>query len=177
MTQRYKPNTTVACVIYSQGKFLLVEEVINGQMKFNQPAGHLEANESLIDACSREVLEETGLNIEPQAIVGIYQFSANDELAFVRYTFCITLDQPIETTPLDSAITRTHWLSREQISELGDQLRSPLVLKSIDDYIQQAGLLDQSPPATRDLTQKTNAKPCPHHLPLSLLNADYLHTR
>ncbi|MDD8057950.1 MULTISPECIES: NUDIX hydrolase [Shewanella] len=177
MTQRYKPNTTVACVVYSQGKFLLVEEIIDGQVKFNQPAGHLEANESLIDACSREILEETGLAIAPQAIVGIYQFSVSDTLAFVRYTFCIDLEQPIEGTPLDSAITRTHWLSREQIGELGDQLRSPLVLKSIDDYVQQAGLLDQSPPATRDLTQKSDAKPCPHHLPLTLLNSDYLHTR
>lgn len=176
MTQRYKPNTTVACVVYSQGKFLLVEEMINGLVKFNQPAGHLEANESLIEACAREVVEETGLTLMPQAIVGIYQFSASDELAFVRYTFCITLDQPIEAIPLDSAISRTHWFSREQISQLGDKLRSPLVLKSIDDFIAQAGLLDESPPATRDCQPQVTAKRISHHFPLALLNADYLHT-
>lgn len=174
MTQRYKPNTTVACVIHSQGQFLLVEEMIDGLVKFNQPAGHLEANESLIDACSREILEETGLAITPQAIVGIYQFSASDTLAFVRYTFCINLEQPLKATPLDSAITRTHWLSRAQISELGSQLRSPLVLNSIDDYIQQAGLLNEN--TTENVTQHNQAKSCPSHFPLSLINADYLHT-
>ncbi|MGI2169803.1 NUDIX hydrolase [Shewanella sp. MF05960] len=176
MTQRYKPNTTVACVIYSQGQFLLVEEHIDGQVKFNQPAGHLEANESLINACAREIAEETGLTIMPQALVGIYQFSANQDLAFVRYTFCIELDTPIESIPQDCAIVRTHWLSYSQITQRSAQLRSPLVLKSIDDFIAQAGLLDESPPATRDNRPPITAKRVSHHFPLSLLNADYLHT-
>ncbi|MGI2173292.1 NUDIX hydrolase [Shewanella ulleungensis] len=176
MTQRYKPNTTVACIIYSQDQFLLVEENIDGQVKFNQPAGHLEANESLIDACAREIVEETGLAIEPQALVGIYQFSASPELAFVRYTFCIELDSPIDAIPQDSAIVRTHWLSYAQIVQLTAQLRSPLVLKSIDDFIAQAGLLDELPPATRDTSSQTSVKRVSHHFPLSLLNADYLHT-
>jgi phosphatase NudJ len=147
---RYKPNTTVACVIHSQGQFLLVEELIDGQVRYNQPAGHLEAGESLINACQREVYEETGLKLMPQGLVSIYQFSASDALAFVRFTFFATLTAPLKTRPLDCAITATHWLSRDQVASLGEQLRSPLVLKSIDDYLHQP------------------------HLPLSLLNSDLL---
>lgn len=156
MTERYKPNATVACVIHCQGKFLLVEERINGAIKFNQPAGHLEANESIIEACAREIVEETGLALSPQAIVGIYQFSASDELAFVRYTFCIELSELRQALPLDSAIITTHWLSLAEIIALGSQLRSPLVVKSIADFVQQA---DKNHPS--------------QHTPLSLLNVDY----
>jgi phosphatase NudJ len=147
---RYKPNTTVACVIHSQGQFLLVEELIEGQVRYNQPAGHLEAGESLISACRREVNEETGLNIMPLGLVSIYQFSASDALAFVRFTFFAELKAPIQSTPLDSAITAIHWLSRDEVANLGELLRSPLVLKSIDDYLHQP------------------------HFPLALLNSDLL---
>lgn len=89
MSQRYKPNVTVACIIHatSQDKYLMVEEWIEGEQRFNQPAGHLEANESLIQACEREVFEETGLSLKAQGLVGIYQFSASEDLAFVRFTF------------------------------------------------------------------------------------------
>ncbi|MGS0680167.1 NUDIX hydrolase [Shewanella sp. 125m-7] len=150
MTARYKPNTTVACVIQAQDKFLLVEEWIDGELKYNQPAGHIEAHESIIDACVREVFEETGLNITVQGLVGIYQFSASESLAFVRYTFYLTLDKIIASTPIAPAITGLKWLSLAEIEPLSDQMRSPLVLKSINDYL--AG----------------------NHYPLSLLNDQYL---
>jgi phosphatase NudJ len=156
MTERYKPNTTVACVIYSQGKFLLVEERIDGAVKFNQPAGHLEPNESIINGCAREIVEETGLELTPQALVGIYQFSASADLAFVRYTFCIELTKQQHAKPRDNAITGTHWLSLAEIIALGSQRRSPLVLKSIEDFLQQA-----------------DKNLLPQHTPLSLFNVDY----
>jgi phosphatase NudJ len=156
MTERYKPNTTVACVIHCQGKFLLVEECINGAVKFNQPAGHLEANESIINGCAREIVEETGLELTPQALVGIYQFSVAADLAFIRYTFCIELTKQQHAKPRDNAITDTHWLSLAEIISLGSQLRSPLVVKSIEDFLQQAD---------KNLS--------PQHTPLSLFNVDY----
>ncbi|MCL1094830.1 NUDIX hydrolase [Shewanella kaireitica] len=134
MAERYKPNTTVACVIEANGKYLLVEELIEGKIKYNQPAGHLEANESIVDACIREVKEETGLEIEPQALVSIYQFTATEELAFVRYTFCASLDNSLDSKPIDPAINCTKWLTLSEITSLKSQLRSPLVLKSIEDY-------------------------------------------
>ncbi|ABZ76282.1 NUDIX hydrolase [Shewanella halifaxensis HAW-EB4] len=135
MTERYKPNTTVACVIEAQGKFLLVEELIDGKVKYNQPAGHLEAHESIIDACIREVKEETGLSIEPQGLVGIYQFTASESLAFVRYTFYLKLNQVVRSTPEDPAINGLKWCSFDEITALSSQLRSPLVIESISDYL------------------------------------------
>ena len=140
MSQRYKPNVTVACIIHatSQDKYLMVEEWIEGEQRFNQPAGHLEANESLIQACEREVFEETGLSLKPQGLVGIYQFSASEDLAFVRFTFFVQLNDMPSPTPQDKAIHSAHWLSFEQIEAKQSLLRSPLVLDCLKDYLNHA---------------------------------------
>ena len=137
MTQRYRPNVTVACVLHCQGQFLMVEEMIDGQQKFNQPAGHLEANESLVAACEREIAEETGLtNAAIQGLVGIYQYTASPELAFLRFTFfCELASMPTALIPQDKAITATHWLRLDDIKRRSAQLRSPLVLQCIEDYL------------------------------------------
>lgn len=148
---RYRPNTTVACVIECQGKFLLVEELINLQACFNQPAGHIEAGESITEACLREVKEETGLSINLDGLVKIYQFRAQDGTEFVRFTFAATVDKQIKAMPEDSAITATHWMSLDEIKQAQLSLRSPLVLQSIEDYLLQP----------QNLT------------PLSLLNSDF----
>ena len=68
---RWKPNVTVAAIIERDQKFLLVEENADDHVVFNQPAGHLEKNETLIEAVKREVLEETAWEFIPQSIVGI----------------------------------------------------------------------------------------------------------
>ncbi|MGE6380528.1 NUDIX hydrolase [Shewanella baltica] len=140
MSQRYKPNVTVACIIHatSQDKYLMVEEWIDGEQRFNQPAGHLEANESLIQACVREVFEETGLSLNPQGLVGIYQFSASEDLAFVRFTFFVQLDDMPSPAPQDNAIHSAHWLSFAQIEAKSALLRSPLVLDCLKDYFNNA---------------------------------------
>ncbi|MGL5393295.1 MAG: NUDIX hydrolase [Shewanella sp.] len=138
MPTRYKPNVTVACIIHAQlqDKYLMVEEWIEGEQRFNQPAGHLEANESLIDACTREVFEETGLSLKPQGLVGIYQLSAVD-VAFVRFTFFAKLQTMAKASPQDSVIHGAHWLSFAQIQAKADLLRSPLVLDCLKDYRRQ----------------------------------------
>lgn len=136
MMERYKPNVTVACIIKSRDKYLMVEELIDGQLRYNQPAGHLEAHESLTDACKREVFEETGLHIVPESLIGIYQFQANPELAFLRFTYFCQLEQQLIPTPQDKAIRRALWLSLKEITELKALLRSPLVLQSIEDQLQ-----------------------------------------
>lgn len=140
MSQRYKPNVTVACIVHatSQDKYLMVEEWIEGEQRFNQPAGHLEANESLIQACEREVFEETGLSLKAQGLVGIYQLSASEDLAFVRFTFFVQLDDMPSPAPQDKAIHSAHWLSFAQIEAKPSLLRSPLVLDCLKDYLNQA---------------------------------------
>ncbi|MCL1048848.1 NUDIX hydrolase [Shewanella abyssi] len=121
-------------MIEANGKYLLVEELIDGEIRYNQPAGHLEPNESIIDACIREVKEETGLDIEPEGLVAIYQYTATEQLAFVRFTFYSTLKQCVTSTPLDPAICSSKWLTLTEILALKSTLRSPLVLKCIEDY-------------------------------------------
>ncbi|QSX32197.1 NUDIX hydrolase [Shewanella avicenniae] len=131
---RYRPNVTVACVIEANQRYLMVEELIDGQQKFNQPAGHLEAHESLLMACEREILEETGLRLSPDALIRIDQFSASTELAFLRFTFCCSLPSTIAAKPVDPDITAAHWFSYEEIVDRSAALRSPLVLDTIDAY-------------------------------------------
>ncbi len=150
MNQRYKPNVTVACIVQCQDKYLMVEELINGVTQYNQPAGHLEQGESLTQACEREIFEETGLKLEVQDLVGIYQFSADESLAFLRFTFFIHISTLLETAPQDADIQAAHWFTYDEILALQPALRSPLVLSSLD-----------------DARNKT-------HYPLELLNSQYL---
>jgi phosphatase NudJ len=139
---QFKPNTTVAAVIVHQNKFLLVEEIENGKNVFNQPAGHLEANENLIAAVEREVLEETGLALSPDYVSGIYYFHRPEiNLFFLRFCFVIELDAYLKSKPQDDEIIDTHWLTLEEIKEKSSQLRSAMVLECIEDYlsVQQTG--------------------------------------
>lgn len=134
--QQFKPNTTVAAIVHCQGKFLLVEEVEHNKRVFNQPAGHLEADENLIAAVKRELLEETGLSLEPEYLSGIYYFHRPDlNLYFLRFCFVFELDSPLISAPQDDEILATHWLNLEQIKLKRLQLRSPMVQECIEDYL------------------------------------------
>ncbi|MCK5307554.1 MAG: NUDIX hydrolase [Gammaproteobacteria bacterium] len=132
----WKPHLTVAAVIEKAGRFLLVQEQIAGQSVYNQPAGHLEDNESLVDAVVRETLEETAWHIKPEAIIGIYRWRHPDRQdTFVRVSF---KGQGLYHDPdreLDSGIERALWLTAEEIRQQQDRLRSPMVMRSIDDYL------------------------------------------
>ena len=133
---QFKPNTTVAAVIHHNGKFLFVEEQEKCRVVFNQPAGHLEENESLTTAIKREVLEETGLLVEPDFLCGIYYFHRPDlKLYFLRFCFVVELEQWLKGQPQDDEIIDTHWLTLEQIKEKHSQLRSSMVLECVEDYL------------------------------------------
>ena len=134
--EQFKPNTTVAAIIHCQDKFLLVEELESQQAVFNQPAGHLEANESLISAIEREVFEETGLNVSPDHLSGIYYFHRPElNLYFLRFCFVFELQHPMISQPQDSEILATHWLTLAQIKAKSAQHRSTMVQTCIDDYL------------------------------------------
>ena len=131
------PHLTVACVIHKNGQFLLVEEIKFGKAVFNQPAGHVEAGESLIEACVRETLEETGYLIEPKALLGFYRYYAKaNNTHYMRCTIIATVIEK-KTEQLDPDIKAAHWLNLDQINNLNQQqaLRSPLVLSNIKDYL------------------------------------------
>ncbi|HGM5489045.1 TPA: NUDIX hydrolase [Serratia fonticola] len=132
----FKPHVTVACVVHAAGKFLVVEETINGKALWNQPAGHLEADETLIQAAERELWEETGIRATPQAFLRMHQWIAPDRTPFLRFSFVIELEQQLPTEPHDEDIDRCLWLTAEQILE-AKNLRSPLVAETIRCYQQQ----------------------------------------
>lgn len=100
----FKPHVTVACVVHAQGKFLVVEESINGKALWNQPAGHLEANETLLQAAKRELWEETGIHAEPQHFIRLHQWIAPDSTPFLRFLFAVELSEMCATEPQDDDI-------------------------------------------------------------------------
>jgi 8-oxo-dGTP pyrophosphatase MutT (NUDIX family) len=132
----WKPSVTVAAVLERDGRFLFVEEDIEGRRVLNQPAGHLDPGESLAAACAREVLEETAHRITPTALVGVYRwhFAAKD-VTFLRFAFCGTVDGFDAARKLDKEIVRTHWLTLEELKARAGMHRSPLVLKCVEDYL------------------------------------------
>ena len=131
-------HVTVAAVVERAGRFLLVEERIEGRAVFNQPAGHLEPGENLLQAVRREMLEETALPFEPRALVGVYQYELPDKhRTYVRFCFTGEVGQAVPGAELDADIIATHWLTRAEIEALGERLRSPMVLRCIQDH--QAG--------------------------------------
>ncbi|WP_207061106.1 NUDIX hydrolase [Motiliproteus sp. SC1-56] len=132
---RWTPHATVACVIERDGEFLLVEEQIKGQLLLNQPAGHLEPDESLITAARRETLEETGWEVEPTSVLGIYTYRAPNGVTYLRTCF---VAQPLRHHPqraLDPPVKRALWLTPDAIRQAEPRLRSPLVLQSIEDFL------------------------------------------
>ena len=134
--QRWTPRTTVAAIVERDGKFLMVEEMIQGQLMINQPAGHLEENERFLDAVKREALEETRWIIEPTAFLGLYVYLNQDRtLTFHRACFVATAIEERQEAKLDPVIIRTRWMTRNEVAENLAQLRSDLVLKCIDDYL------------------------------------------
>jgi ADP-ribose pyrophosphatase YjhB (NUDIX family) len=130
----------VAAVIERGGRFLLVEEEDAGRIVFNQPAGHLEQNESLVEGCRREVLEESAWHFRPTELVGIYRWSRpglrpDAVVTYVRFTFCGELGEHQPGRRLDAGIVRAVWLDADEIRASRERHRSPLVLRCVEDYL------------------------------------------
>jgi 8-oxo-dGTP pyrophosphatase MutT (NUDIX family) len=133
--RNWKPSATVAAVIERNDKFLLVEEPIDGRLVLNQPAGHLEPDESVIAACRREVLEETAHRFAPTALIGIYRWIyAPGNVTFLRFCFRGRIEG-VDERPLDRQIVGLHWLTRDQLIARRPDHRSPLVQRCVDDFI------------------------------------------
>jgi 8-oxo-dGTP pyrophosphatase MutT (NUDIX family) len=131
----WKPSVTVAAMIERDGRFLLVEEVSEGRLVLNQPAGHLDPGESLVAACAREAMEETAHRFEPSGLVGVYRWHfAPRDATFLRFCFRGKLLGE-EKRPLDKEIVRLHWLTPEELRARKADHRSPLVQKCVDDYL------------------------------------------
>jgi len=134
----WTPHVTVAAVIESEQRFLLIEERSEGLIVINQPAGHWDPGESLVEAVIRETLEESAWHFIPQAVVGIYEYiSPLNGITYLRICFCGQHHSHEAERALDDGIFRTLWLTRKEVAQ-SNQLRSPMVLRCIDDYLSGA---------------------------------------
>ncbi|NTV10269.1 MAG: NUDIX hydrolase [Zoogloea sp.] len=133
---RWKPNVTVACVVEREGRFLLVEEETDDGLRFNQPAGHLDEGESLLQATVREALEETAHHFRPQFLVGIYQWPRPaGDITYLRFTFGGEVTGFDPERKLDDGIVRAVWMTPDEIRATRERHRSPLILQCVEDYL------------------------------------------
>ncbi|MDP1537115.1 MAG: NUDIX hydrolase [Burkholderiales bacterium] len=134
-TRQWRPNVTVAAVVERKGTFLLVEEQTAEGIRYNQPAGHLEAGESLLDAVIRETLEESARRFTPTALIGIYQYQQPvSGIIYLRFAFTGEISEP-EDRALDAGILRALWLPVAEIRASRARHRSPLLLQCIEDFL------------------------------------------
>lgn len=128
-----RPKITVSAIVKKNEHYLMVKERVKQDVLINQPGGHLENNESLADAAVRETLEETGATIEITSLVGIYHWVSNDP-SYLRFCFAADLLSHDPTRPLDNNIIAAQWMDKQQIIAHENTLRSPAIIKSLDDY-------------------------------------------
>ena len=140
MTDRWRPNVTVAAIVESDGRYLLVEEVTPEGLRLNNPAGHLDEGESLLQGVVRETLEETARRFLPSALVGVYlsRFRRpwlEADVTYLRFAFCGTVGEAEAGRALDSGIVRTLWLTPDEIRASRARHRSPLLLRCVEDHL------------------------------------------
>ena len=143
MSARWNPSVTVAAIVEKDGRYLLIEEHTQEGLRLNNPAGHLDPGESLIEACARECLEETAHPFKPQHLVGVYQSrfhraakngKPSEEITYVRFAFSGDISSRIAAPALDDGIVRVLWMSLAEVRASASLHRSPLVLKCIEDH-------------------------------------------
>lgn len=139
MSDIWKPSVTVAAIIERDGRFLLVEEETSDGVRFNQPAGHLDPNESLEQAVVRETLEEAAHDFAPTALVGMYMARyvssrTGLEVTYLRFAFCGEVGAQYDQA-LDDGILRAVWMTYDEMMACREKHRSPLVMRCVDDYL------------------------------------------
>ena len=138
MSERWKPSVTVAAIIERDGRYLLIEEHTPEGLRLNNPAGHLDPGEGLVEACVREVLEETAHHFRPTHLVGMHlaRFQRGaDDITYLRFAFCGELGALQPERSLDEGIVRTVWMSPEEIRASAHLHRSPLLLRCMQDHL------------------------------------------
>lgn len=137
----WQPDVTVATVVVRDGRVLCVEERVDGRLVLNQPAGHLEPDESLLEAAMRETREETGWDVRPTAFIGAYQWKAPlrpdgaGGRHYLRFAFAAEPERHDPERRLDEGIVRAVWLTPEELSDARERHRSPLVWQAVADHL------------------------------------------
>ena len=137
---RWSPSVTVAAIVESDGRYLLVEEHTPEGLKLNNPAGHLDPGESPLQGVVREMLEETARTFTPEALVGVYlsrftRPATGDDVTYLRFAYCGRAGEPLPGRALDTGIVRTLWMTPDELRASAARHRSPLVQRCIDDHL------------------------------------------
>jgi 8-oxo-dGTP pyrophosphatase MutT (NUDIX family) len=140
MDTRWKPSVTVAAIIEQDGRFLLIEEETSEGLRLNNPAGHLDPGESIVDGCAREALEETAHRFRPTALLGIYmsrfqRLKTGEDITYLRFAFTGDLGPREPGRALDTGIVRTLWMTPDEMRASADRHRSPLLLRCMEDHL------------------------------------------
>lgn len=134
----WQARTTVATIVERNGRYLFVEEFADkhqpDKLFINQPAGHVEANETLIQAAERETLEETGWHVEVTDFLGIYTYQPKPHVTYYRMCFIANAITHDPTLPLDTGILKASWYTLAELATK-DNLRSPLVATCVQDAV------------------------------------------
>lgn len=142
---RWKPSVTVAAIIEEQGCFLLVEEETPDGLRLNNPAGHLEPGESMLQGVVREALEETGRQFEPDALLGVYLARMHrhpdpaEDITYLRFAYRGRVGEPIPGAVLDTGIVRTVWMTPDEVRASAARHRSPMVRRCMEDHLAGRG--------------------------------------
>jgi phosphatase NudJ len=146
MSDPWKPNVTVAAIVTGRGaqagRYLMVEEETRDGLRINQPAGHLEPGEGIVDAVVRETLEETAHRFAPTGILGIYLSRSirtrpdepAEPVTYLRFAIVGTAGDAIAGLTLDDGIVRALWMSADEIRASRDRHRSAMVIRCVDDH-------------------------------------------
>ena len=133
---QWKPNATVAAIIEQNGKFLLVEEETDRGNRYNQPAGHLEDGETLLQAVIRETMEESAYEFKPETLLGVYHWKHDhNDTTYLRFAFIGKVGMHYPMQALDTGIVQAVWMSIDEIRDKAGLMRSEQVLSSIEDYL------------------------------------------
>lgn len=134
--QIWQPDVTVATVVVRDGRFLMVEETASGRLVLNQPAGHLEPDESVLVAAVRETMEETAWEVKLTGFIGAYQWKASETgRHYLRMAFAADPVAHFPERALDDGIVQALWLTPEQLLSEQARHRSPLVWRVLEDYL------------------------------------------
>lgn len=136
----WKPHVTVAALIERQGLLLMIEEHTPEGLKLNQPAGHLDAGESLQQAVVRESLEESAWHVEPVALLGMYMSrymhaASGTDVTYLRHAFICRALHEMPGRVLDDGIERVVWMTPQAVLTCPERHRSPLVSRTVEDYL------------------------------------------
>ena len=136
MSEQWMPHVVAAAIVERDGKFLLVEEHTAEGLRLNQPAGHWERGETLVEAVCREALEETAHRVEPTALLGCYTTHyPQRDITYLRFAYVCQVTGIDAARPLDHGIVRALWLTPDELAAHPTPHRSPLVMRCVEDYL------------------------------------------